>query len=68
MQLLSQVLIGLVAAIHLYILWLEMFAWTTRGPKTFRSLRPERSSPPRCWPLTRGCTTAFWRRGWCGPC
>lgn len=29
--------IGLVAFIHLYILYFEMFAWTTRGPKVFRS-------------------------------
>ncbi|WP_201983514.1 DUF1304 domain-containing protein [Hymenobacter rubidus] len=41
MALLSNFLVGLVAVVHLYILWLEMFAWTTRGPKTFRSLRPE---------------------------
>jgi len=41
MHLLAQILIGFVALIHGYILWLEMFAWTTRGPKTFRSLRPE---------------------------
>lgn len=29
--------IGLVAFIHLYILYFEMFAWTTRGPNVFRS-------------------------------
>ena len=26
---------GLVAIIHIYILWLEMFAWTTRGQEAF---------------------------------
>jgi putative membrane protein len=31
-------LIGLIALIHLYILWLEMFAWTSRGPSVFKSL------------------------------
>jgi len=35
MDLIIKVLIGLVAFIHCYILWLEMFAWTTRGPKAF---------------------------------
>lgn len=35
MDLIIKVLIGLVAVIHCYILWLEMFAWTTRGPKAF---------------------------------
>ena len=37
MKLLSEILIGLVAIEHLYILWLEMFAWTTSGRKTFKS-------------------------------
>lgn len=32
----SYVAIGFVALIHIYIVWLEMFAWTTRGPKVFR--------------------------------
>jgi len=41
MQLLSQILIGFVAAEHLYILWLEMFAWTTKGKKTFKSFPAE---------------------------
>jgi len=38
MLLFAKILIGLVALEHLYILWLEMFAWTTAGKKTFRSL------------------------------
>jgi putative membrane protein len=29
------ILIGFIAFIHLYILWLEMFGWTTRGKKVF---------------------------------
>ena len=37
MKLLSQLLIGIVAAEHLYFLWLEMFAWTTYAPKVFKS-------------------------------
>lgn len=41
MALLAQILVALVALEHLYILWLEMFAWTTRGPETFKSLPKE---------------------------
>ncbi|MBP6732809.1 MAG: DUF1304 domain-containing protein [Chitinophagales bacterium] len=41
MRLLSQIMIALVAIEHLYILWLEMFAWTTRGPKTFKAFPKE---------------------------
>ncbi len=37
MTLLAKILIGLVAFIHTYILWFEMFAWTSRGPKIFSS-------------------------------
>jgi putative membrane protein len=37
MKLISDILISLVAILHFYILWLEMFAWTTRGKKTFKS-------------------------------
>jgi putative membrane protein len=29
------ILIGLIAFLHLYFLWLEMFGWTTRGKKVF---------------------------------
>lgn len=36
-MLLSKILIAFVALIHTYILWLEMFAWTTRAKKVFRN-------------------------------
>ena len=36
MALVTQLLITIIALIHLYVLWLEMFAWTTRGPQVFR--------------------------------
>lgn len=47
MHLLSQALIALVALIHLYIVWLEMVAWTTRGPKVFRSIPAELFGPTK---------------------
>ena len=37
MVILSKLIIGLVALMHLYFLWLEMFAWTTTAKKVFRS-------------------------------
>ncbi|MDB5233847.1 MAG: hypothetical protein JWR44_840 [Hymenobacter sp.] len=63
MHLLSQVLIGLVALIHGYILWLEMFAWTTRGPKTFRSLRPELFEPTKVLAANQGLYNGFLAAG-----
>ena len=38
MDLLIKILTGLVAVLHLYFLYLEMFAWTTRGPKVFKNI------------------------------
>ncbi|WP_310393294.1 DUF1304 domain-containing protein [Hymenobacter sp.] len=63
MHLLSQVLIGLVVLIHAYILWLEMFAWTTRGPKTFRSLRPELFAPTKVLAANQGLYNGFLAAG-----
>ncbi|MBA2613404.1 MAG: DUF1304 domain-containing protein [Bacteroidetes bacterium] len=37
MKLISELLIFFVAIIHLYIVYLEMFAWTTKGKDTFKS-------------------------------
>ena len=38
MELASNLVIGLVAALHLYFLWFEMFAWETTGRKIFRQM------------------------------
>ena len=32
-----KILTGIIALEHLYILWMEMFAWTTAGKKAFRN-------------------------------
>lgn len=37
MDLIIKILIGIIAFFHLYIMWFEMFAWTTRGRKVFSS-------------------------------
>jgi putative membrane protein len=36
-----KVLIAVVMLEHLYIMWFEMFAWTSRGPKVFRQFPKE---------------------------
>lgn len=59
MSLPAQLLIGLVIAIHLYIVWLEMFAWTTRGPKVFRSLKPELFPPTKTLAGNQGLYNGF---------
>jgi len=39
--LISKILIGLIAVEHLYILYMEMFAWETLGKKTFKGALPD---------------------------
>ena len=41
MGILTSVVIGLVALLHIYFLYLEMFAWTTKAPKVFRGFPKE---------------------------
>ena len=36
-----KILIGIIATEHLYFLWLEMFAWTSKGPKIFKKVPEE---------------------------
>ena len=41
MKTIALILTGLVALEHLYILWLEMFAWETKGKQTFKGSLPD---------------------------
>lgn len=46
MKTLSLILTGIVALEHLYILWIEMFAWETAGKKTFKGALPDELFKP----------------------
>ena len=35
MRTIALILIAAIAALHFYIAWFEIFAWTSRGPKVF---------------------------------
>lgn len=41
MELLAKIIIGIVALEHLYILYMEMFAWETKGRKVFKGALPD---------------------------
>lgn len=41
MAIISSSIIVIVAMLHLYIFWLESFAWTTRGRKVFKKFPAE---------------------------
>lgn len=63
MTLAIQIIIGLVAAIHFYILWLEMFAWTTRGKKTFKNFPEHLFEPTKALAANQGLYNGFLAAG-----
>ena len=60
---LINVLIGLIAFFHIYILWLEMFAWTTRGPKVFKNFPKELFAPTKALAGNQGLYNGFLAAG-----
>lgn len=64
MKILADLMIGLVAVEHLYILWLEMFGWESHGPKVFRgSLAPELFKPTKVLAANQGLYNGFLAAG-----
>ena len=63
MQLIAQIFIVLVILIHLYIVWLEMFAWTTRGKKVFKQFKPELFEPTKALAANQGLYNGFLAAG-----
>jgi putative membrane protein len=64
MSLLAQILIGFVALEHLYILYMEMFAWETLGKKTFRgALKDELFAPTKVLAANQGLYNGFLAAG-----
>jgi len=63
MKILSQVLIGLIAIEHLYILWFEMFAWTTVGRKVFRGFPKEFFITTKAMAANQGLYNGFLAAG-----
>lgn len=63
MLLISHLLTALVALIHIYILWLEMFAWTTRGKKVFKSFPQHLFEPTQALAANQGLYNGFLSAG-----
>ncbi len=63
MKILSIILIAFVAIEHIYIMWLEMFAWTTVGKKTFRSLAPDLFEKTKALAANQGLYNGFLAAG-----
>ncbi|MCC6371369.1 MAG: DUF1304 domain-containing protein [Bacteroidia bacterium] len=63
MKLAADIFVGLVIAIHVYIVWLEMFAWTTQGRKTFKSMAPNLFEPTKSMAANQGLYNGFLAAG-----
>ncbi|GAB5539539.1 MAG: DUF1304 domain-containing protein [Salibacteraceae bacterium] len=60
---LTQILIGIIALIHLFILWLEMFAWETTGKKVFRTIPKDLFAPTKTMMANQGLYNGFLAAG-----
>ncbi len=59
----KDILIGIIALLHLYFLWFEMFAWTTRGKKIFKNLPAELFEPTKPLAANQGLYNGFLAAG-----
>ena len=63
MSIVIAILIGVIALLHCYILWMEMFAWTTRGRKVFRSIPPDMFEKTKVFAANQGLYNGFLAAG-----
>ncbi|RMZ58885.1 DUF1304 domain-containing protein [Chryseobacterium nematophagum] len=64
MEIIAKIAIAIVAIEHLYILWLEMFAWETKGKKVFKTaLPPEMFTPTKRLAANQGLYNGFLSAG-----
>lgn len=63
MHIVSIILIALIALLHIYILWFEMFAWTSRGPKVFGSFPKDLFEPTKSMAANQGLYNGFLAAG-----
>lgn len=63
MDFLIKILIGLIALIHCYIVWFEMFAWETRGKKVFKSFPTELFGQTKALAANQGLYNGFLAAG-----
>lgn len=63
MTLAANILIAFVALLHLYIMWFEMFAWTTRGRKVFRNFPKDLFEPTKTLAANQGLYNGFLAAG-----
>lgn len=63
MEITIKILIGFVAFLHLYFMYFEMFAWTTKGRKVFRNFPSELFEPTKPMAANQGLYNGFLAAG-----
>jgi putative membrane protein len=63
MEIIIKIIIGIVALFHLYVMWLEMFAWTTKGPKTFKNFEKDLFPKTKALAANQGLYNGFLAAG-----
>ena len=63
MQIAISILVTAIALLHVYIMWLEMFAWLTRGPKVFRNFPKELFPKTKTLAANQGLYNGFLAAG-----
>lgn len=60
---LAKILTLFVALLHVYFLWLEMFAWTTKGRKVFKNFPQDLFEPTKNMAANQGLYNGFLAAG-----
>lgn len=63
MSVVAVILVALIAVLHIYIAWFEIFAWETRGPKVFASFPRDLFPPTKAMAANQGIYNAFLAAG-----
>ncbi len=63
MNIIISLLVGFVAFFHIYVLWLEMFAWTTRGRKVFKNIPADLFEKTKTMAANQGLYNGFLAAG-----
>ncbi len=59
MNLLLSLIIALIIVLHIYFIWLEMFAWTTHGKKAFKGMPAELFEQTKAMAANQGLYNGF---------
>jgi putative membrane protein len=63
MHIINKIAVIIIAIFHLYFLWLEMFAWTTKAKKVFRTLPEDLFEKTKVLAANQGLYNGFLSAG-----